>query len=395
MTRSPRSTAWLRVVSLALAAFIFNTAEFVPVALLSDIAVSFSMSAAQVGLIITIYAWVVSLMSLPFMLLSSKMERRGLLIKVFILFAVSNFLSGVAWNFWVLVIARVGVALSHAIFWSITASLAVRLAPHGRKAQALSLLATGTALAMVLGLPLGRLVGQYLGWRITFSIIGIVACVIMLVMMKLLPLLPSRHAGSLKSLPELFRRPALLCVYGLTVVVVTAHFTAYSYIEPFVQKVAMMSDGFITALLLLFGGAGIIGSMLFSRYSSRYPTAFLTTAIALLPLCQILLLPLSFSNITLALLCCIWGISIMAIGLSMQVKVMTLAPDATDVAMSLFSGIYNVGIGGGALLGNQVITHMSLADIGFIGAALGVIALLWCVFIFRRYALVLNNTVIN
>ncbi|MEC5319554.1 sugar transporter [Brenneria populi subsp. brevivirga] len=395
MTRSPRSTAWLRVVSLALAAFIFNTAEFVPVALLSDIAVSFSMSAAQVGLIITIYAWVVSLMSLPFMLLSSKMERRGLLIKVFILFAVSNFLSGVAWNFWVLVIARVGVALSHAIFWSITASLAVRLAPHGRKAQALSLLATGTALAMVLGLPLGRLVGQYLGWRITFSIIGIVACVIMLVMMKLLPLLPSRHAGSLKSLPELFRRPALLCVYGLTVVVVTAHFTAYSYIEPFVQKVAMMSDGFITALLLLFGGAGIIGSMLFSRYSSRYPTAFLTTAIALLPLCQVLLLPLSFSNITLALLCCIWGISIMAIGLSMQVKVMTLAPDATDVAMSLFSGIYNVGIGGGALLGNQVITHMSLTDIGFIGAALGVIALLWCVFIFRRYALVLNNTVIN
>ncbi|MDX5630455.1 MULTISPECIES: sugar transporter [unclassified Brenneria] len=395
MTRSPRSTAWLRVVSLALAAFIFNTAEFVPVALLSDIAVSFSMSEAQVGLIITIYAWVVGLMSLPFMLLSSKMERRGLLIKVFILFAASNFLSGVAWNFWVLVIARVGVALSHAIFWSITASLAVRLAPHGRKAQALSLLATGTALAMVLGLPLGRLVGQYLGWRSTFSIIGIVACAVMLVMMKLLPVLPSLHAGSLKSVPELFKRPALLCVYGLTVVIVTAHFTAYSYIEPFVQKVAMLSDGFITALLLLFGGAGIIGSMLFSRYSSKYPTAFLTTAIGLLPLCLILLLPLSFNNIALALLCCVWGIAIMAIGLSMQVKVMTLAPDATDVAMSLFSGIYNVGIGGGALLGNQVITHMSLSDIGFIGAALGVIALGWCVWIFKRYALVLNNTVIN
>lgn len=395
MTRSPRSTAWLRVVSLALAAFIFNTAEFVPVALLSDIGVSFSMSAAQVGLIITIYAWVVGLMSLPFMLLSSNMERRGLLIKVFILFAASNLLSGVAWNFWVLVIARVGVALSHAIFWSITASLAVRLAPHGRKAQALSLLATGTALAMVLGLPLGRIIGQYLGWRSTFSIIGFVACAVMLVMMKLLPVMPSLHAGSLKSLPELFKRPALLCIYGLTVVIVTAHFTAYSYIEPFVQKVAMLSDGFITALLLLFGGAGIIGSMLFSRYSSKYPTAFLTAAIGLLPLCLILLLPLSFNNITLALLCCVWGIAIMAIGLSMQVKVMTLAPDATDVAMSLFSGIYNVGIGGGALLGNQVITHMNLSDIGFIGAALGVIALLWCVWIFRRYALVLNNTVIN
>ncbi|PWC15436.1 sugar transporter [Brenneria corticis] len=395
MTRSPRSTAWLRVVSLALAAFIFNTAEFVPVALLSDISASFSMSAAQVGLIITIYAWVVGVMSLPCMLLSSKMERKRLLIKIFILFVASNLLSGLAWNFWVLVIARIGVALSHAVFWSITASLAVRLAPRDKKAQALSLLATGTALAMVLGLPLGRVIGQYLGWRVTFSIIGAVAAVVMLVMMKLLPELPSSHAGSLKSVPELFKRPALLCVYGLTVVVVTAHFTAYSYIEPFVQKVALMSDGFITALLLLFGGAGILGSMLFSRYSNKYPAGFLIAAIALLFLCLLLLLPLSFSRASLSLVCFAWGVAIMAIGLSMQVKVLTLAPDATDVAMALFSGIYNVGIGGGALLGNQVITHLNLTEIGFIGAALALISLGWCIFIFRRYAQALDNTVIN
>ncbi|HAB5825651.1 TPA_asm: sugar transporter [Salmonella enterica subsp. enterica] len=393
MTINPvsRKVAWLRVVTLAIAAFIFNTIEFVPVGLLSDIAESFHMQTAQVGIMLTIYAWVVAVMSLPFMLLTSQMERRKLLICLFVLFIASHVLSFLAWNFTVLVISRIGIAFAHAIFWSITASLAIRLAPAGKRAQALSLIATGTALAMVLGLPIGRVVGQYFGWRTTFFAIGMGALITLLCLIKLLPKLPSEHSGSLKSLPLLFRRPALMSLYVLTVVVVTAHYTAYSYIEPFVQNVAGLSANFATVLLLILGGAGIIGSLVFGKLGNRHASSLVSIAIALLVVCLLLLLPAADSEAHLAILSIFWGIAIMVIGLGMQVKVLALAPDATDVAMALFSGIFNIGIGAGALVGNQVSLHWSMSAIGYIGAIPACAALVWAVLIFRKWPVTLEE----
>ncbi|ECW2195091.1 sugar transporter [Salmonella enterica] len=393
MTINPvsRKVAWLRVVTLAIAAFIFNTTEFVPVGLLSDIAESFHMQTAQVGIMLTIYAWVVAVMSLPFMLLTSQMERRKLLICLFVLFIASHVLSFLAWNFTVLVISRIGIAFAHAIFWSITASLAIRLAPAGKRAQALSLIATGTALAIVLGLPIGRVVGQYFGWRTTFFAIGMGALITLLCLIKLLPKLPSEHSGSLKSLPLLFRRPALMSLYVLTVVVVTAHYTAYSYIEPFVQNVAGLSANFATVLLLILGGAGIIGSLVFGKLGNRHASSLVSIAIALLVVCLLLLLPAAESEAHLAILSIFWGIAIMVIGLGMQVKVLALAPDATDVAMALFSGIFNIGIGAGALVGNQVSLHWSMSAIGYIGAIPACAALVWAVLIFRKWPVTLEE----
>ncbi|EPH6099286.1 sugar transporter [Salmonella enterica subsp. enterica serovar Infantis] len=393
MTINPvsRKVAWLRVVTLAIAAFIFNTTEFMPVGLLSDIAESFHMQTAQVGIMLTIYAWVVAVMSLPFMLLTSQMERRKLLICLFVLFIASHVLSFLAWNFTVLVISRIGIAFAHAIFWSITASLAIRLAPAGKRAQALSLIATGTALAMVLGLPIGRVVGQYFGWRTTFFAIGMGALITLLCLIKLLPKLPSEHSGSLKSLPLLFRRPALMSLYVLTVVVVTAHYTAYSYIEPFVQNVAGLSANFATVLLLILGGAGIIGSLVFGKLGNRHASSLVSIAIALLVVCLLLLLPAADSEAHLAILSIFWGIAIMVIGLGMQVKVLALAPDATDVAMALFSGIFNIGIGAGALVGNQVSLHWSMSAIGYIGAIPACAALVWAVLIFRKWPVTLEE----
>ena len=391
LTTVSRKTAWLRVVLLAIAAFVFNTTEFVPVGLLSDIAAGFSMKTSEVGIMLTIYAWVVALLSLPLMLLTRNFERRLLLTVLFSVFIASHVLSTFAWSFSSLIVSRIGIALSHAVFWSITASLAIRVAPAGKKTQALSMLATGTALAMVLGVPIGRIVGQALGWRTTFGVIGLSGLVLMIMLVRILPRLPSEHTGSLSSVPLLFRRPALVGMYLLVTLVVTAHYTAYSYIEPFMQLVANASEGFTTLLLLLFGSAGIVGSLLFSSLGKKFPSALLIAAIALVTLCMGLLIFAAVRPGAIITLCVIWGMAMMMIGLGMQIRVLSLAPDATDVAMSLMSGIYNIGIGAGALLGSQVSAYMSLSDVGNVGAMIGLAALLWCVYIFKRYPQLRSN----
>lgn len=384
-TKNTERANFAPVIALACAAFIFNTTEFIPVALLSDIAQGFAMPEAQVGWMLTIYAWVVSLLSLPFMLMTAKLERRKLLIKLFLVFVASHILSVFAWNYWILLTARIGVALSHAVFWSITAALTIRVAPKGKQTQALGLLAMGSALAMVLGLPLGRIIGQALGWRATFAVIGIIAFIVMMVLARLLPHLPSKNAGTLASVPMLFKRPLLVGLYVLTIIIVSAHFTAYSYIEPFMLNISQMSAQTATFILLIFGLSGITASLLFNRLHRFGPAKFLVSAMGILVAALCLLQPLSDNTYFMFLLVFVWGIGISAVSLSLQIRVLQLAPDATDVAMAMFSGIYNIGIGGGALIGSQVMQHLGLPNIGFIGSALAAVGLILYVKVHLKY----------
>ena len=375
---------WVSVCALAVGAFIFNTTEYIPIALLSDIGQSFGKPATEVGMMITVYAWIVALLSLPLMLMTKNIERRKLLLMLFALFALFHALSFFSWNFNILLASRIGIALTHAVFWSITASLAVRLAPAGKTNQALGLLSTGTVLAMVLGIPLGRVVGQYFGWQLSFLLIGVCAAGVMLVLAKNLPALPSQNTGSLSSLPSLFKRRNLMLLYAMTVLIITAHFTAYSYIEPFVLQVGGFKAEQVTIVLSLYGLAGFAASYLFGKWFAKSQRLFMLGAVAVILLSALLLLPFASFPYAAYALVFIWGVAIVIVSLGMVSKVLAFASDATDVANSIYSGLYNVGIGGGALLGHYVTVWFGLSNIGIAGALLAAAGLAVCGLLFKE-----------
>jgi DHA1 family L-arabinose/isopropyl-beta-D-thiogalactopyranoside export protein-like MFS transporter len=152
---------------------VFNTSEFVPIGLLTDIGASFSLAEEGAAVMISVYAWGVMLMSLPLMVLASRVGFRRLMLGLLALFATGQFLCAVAPTFWLLVAARLLVAAAHSVFWAVVMVVAARVVDPRASSAAIGLVATGSSIAQIVGMPLGRAIGLALGWRMTFAAMGV------------------------------------------------------------------------------------------------------------------------------------------------------------------------------------------------------------------------------
>ncbi|SDG00385.1 sugar transporter [Desulfovibrio legallii] len=372
---------WAPVLALALAAFIFVTTEVLPIGLLPAIAADLGETEAFTGLLVTVYAWAVALLSLPLTACTARFERRRLLLCLFGIFIAGHIVSALSTNFVALMLGRLCIANAHAVFWSIASPIVVRITPPEAKAKGLAVVIVGSSLATVLGVPLGTIVGQHFGWRAAFALIGAAAACVGLVLWRLLPPLEARDTGSFKSVPALFHDKELALLYLQTMLAVTGHFIAYTYLAPLLLRKGGFTEGAVPVFLLLMGVSGIAGSLLAARLTTaRTKLAFLAPLLVI-GFC-LLLLRVSVTRVeTLAPLCVLWGGSMAVINLLFQSRVLELAAHAADIATSLYSGIFNVGIGGGAFIGSLIFNRLGLEATGYAGAvffALTVAACLCC-----------------
>ena len=201
--------------------------------------------------------------------------------------------------------------------------------------------------------------------------------------------MPGDGSISLRKLPALIKSPALLSIYLVTVVAITGHFTGYSYIEPFLGQVAGLGSNWITIVLTIFGVVGLAGSWIFSRCYDRYRRRFIQFAVAGICIFLLLLHAAALNPVTAVILCVFWGFAINFYNLSFQSEIIRNAPKGTAVAMSIYSGIYNIGIGGGALIGGYVCSGISISCIGYVGGAIALVAAIIC---FRKMLPAINGS---
>lgn len=363
----------LPILTLTLCAFLLNTSEFVPIGLLTDIAGAFGLSESGAGLMVSIYAWAVALLSLPLMIAASRISPKALVVGVLAIFALGQVGAAISPTFELLVASRVVVAASHAVFWSIASPFAVRVARPEHASLAMSMIITGTSVAMILGLPLGRALGLALGWRMTFVCVAVAALVALLGLIAFFPALERSEPFTLSRLPELAHSRALLGMYLVTMLFATGYYTGYSYIEPFLAQVASFSPNLITAALTVFGIAGLFGSWLFARLFERHRRSFLSAATAGVAAALLMLAPLSGWLAGPFAVCAIWGASATAFNVAAQAQIIRITSEgASAVAMAIFSGLFNVGIGAGSAVGGIVCDGLGISFVGAAGGAIAV-----------------------
>lgn len=383
MSQEMTAKQWLALAGIAIAAFVFNSSEFMPVGLLTDIGQTFGASEATTGMLVSVYAWAVMILSVPLMIVATRLDFRRLLLVVLVVFLAGQVLTAFSASYWMLMAARLVVACAHSVFWAIAAPTAVRLVPQSKRALALSVVETGTAVAAIVGLPLGRAIGLAVGWRLTFAIVAVISALLLVYLIVTLPWVPGAEPFGVGQLPGLLRNKGLVALFVLTALYAWGYYTGYSYIEPFLLQIAGLENDMVTIVLSVFGVASIVGSIMCSKLYPRFRFGFFRAITIGVPVA--LLLMHAAAGVGIAAIfgvVVLWGISAAAVSVVYQAEIINVSSDEEEtVAMAFFSGIFNFGIGTGALLGGQVVNSLGIANVFYAGGAIGVASIAFCLLV--------------
>lgn len=387
---APASRAWtpriaVQLAVLAAAAFVYVTAEMVPVGALPDIAADLRVSEAVVATLLASYAFVAAVTTVPLVRLTAHWPRRRTLLVTLVCLTVSQVVSALAPNFAVLTGGRVLCAVTHGLMWSVIAPIGARLVPATHTGRATTAVYAGTTLALVVGNPLTAAMSELWGWRQAVLVVTVAAAAVMFAAWATLPpmVLSAAEVDTVRAHQRHHDNSRLVTLSALTLIGVTAHFISYTFIVVIIRDVVGVHGPPLAWLLAGFGIAGLAGMAAMARPLDRHPrgsvAGCLTALVAVFAVLGALasgaqpgVTTIVFGSAAIVL----WGAASTALPPMLQSAAMRTAPNDPDGASGLYVAAFQVGIMAGSMLGGLLYERAGFTAMLGVSAALVGVALL-------------------
>jgi len=375
-SRAPR-LPWPGLLTLAAGVFLSITIEMLPTGLLPEMSDGLGVAEPFIGLLMSVFAFTVVITSTPLTALTTRMPRHGLLVIVLVVLGITTLASAFVPEYWMLVAVRIVGGVAHGLFWAIVAAYASRLVPEGQIGRAVSVTLGGGTLALVAGVPATTVLGQAIGWRPVFAIVAGLTLVGALAVWRFLPKVAT-EAGATAAR---FRRgdvalgPVLL-VCGVTAATMLGQYAVFTYVAPLVTDVVGLQAGAVGPLLLVYGVTGALGLVLagspLARRADRAMLVAMGTAVVAL-----VVLGIAPGVVPSIIAFAVWGLAFGAIPPLLQTRLLQATPARQrDAASALYTTAFNVGIGGGALVGAVLFERVGVQSLPFVYAAVLVVVAL-------------------
>jgi DHA1 family inner membrane transport protein len=380
----------LRVLSLMLCVFGITTGEFVIAGILPEVAQGLRVSIPDAGLLVSAYAFGMIVGGPVLTALTTRFARKPLIVVLLLVTVAGNLASALAPAYPVLFTARIVTSLVTSTFFANAIVIAASSAAPGRQASTVSKLAFGMNLSMILGAPIGTLIGTGLGWRYTFVAVAVCCAVGLLLVLRLVPggQRPAPGASAVSEL-RVFRARDVQLALAATAVGNAGLLAVFTYFAPLLTEVTRFAVDTVAVLLLVYGLGATAGNLLGGWLYDRAPMPSQLALLGALAAALVLMWLLSASPAVTAALVFVVGALGFAVIPGMQARVLATASSAPTLAVAVNASGYQLAAAFAAWLGGEVIgVGLGPRSIYLAGAAVTVagIAVSWWAWLRERRA---------
>lgn len=370
---------------LAFGGFLVGTAEMMIAGILDMIAGDLHVSVALAGQSVTMYALVFAIGTPVLIAVTSRLERKTLLLSAFAVFIAGNVIAFASVSFWWFMFSRAVLAASAGIIVVVSLTVGSRLAPPGKRGSAIGTVIMGFSLSLVLGVPLGTLIGDEHGWKMNFTLLAALAFLLWIALWKLVPSIGTEEPVPFRRQLSALQNMKTVSALFVTFFWIMGYQLVFTYVSPLLRTSAGIDTAMVSTALLVCGLFSVAGSRLGGYGADRWGSARTILFSLLVHACALLMLPLASASIAGALIAlAVWFGAAWTTTPAQQYYLVSISPKTADFVLSLNNSVLQLGIAVGAAAGGLVVQLSSVHQLGRAGAIVVGLGFLAAVYSFSR-----------